>query len=89
MANPIIGTKGLKQNPKKTTVGVKDVKQLERQADGRMPQSNDVKVLKGSADPRQLRCKQCGNLATNIPDGKGGTMLSCTSCGARYRTYKL
>jgi hypothetical protein len=64
----------------KTISGTKDLRRA--QASGKM--ASDSRVVKGSPDPRQLRCKKCGNLATNRPDGKGGYALICGFCGARY-----
>lgn len=65
----------------KTVRGTKD---LRRQQMAAPVQSGSINVVYGTSDPRQLRCKKCGNLATNVPDGHGGKELRCTFCNTRY-----
>jgi hypothetical protein len=73
--------KFLEDSVAKTIAGTKDLRRA--QASGKM--APDARVVKGAADPRQFRCKKCGNLATNKSDGKGGSVLKCTFCGTEYR----
>lgn len=44
------------------------------------------RVVKGPADTRQVRCtnQKCKNLATQVPDGKGGMVYQCSACGAKF-----
>jgi hypothetical protein len=56
--------------------GTKDLRDQEK--------SGNVQVLKGSIDPRQLRCQKCDGLAVATPNGKGGSVSQCSQCGARY-----
>lgn len=43
-------------------------------------------TIKGSSDVRELRCTnpKCKNVAKQVPDGKGGVMYQCSSCGNRF-----
>lgn len=40
-------------------------------------------VLKGPSDTRQVRCKRCGNYASQVPDGQGGAIYQCVG-GHRF-----
>jgi len=40
-------------------------------------------VVKGPKDARQVRCPRCKELASQVPDGKGGYVYACP-CGARF-----
>lgn len=46
-------------------------------------------VVKGTSDPRQLRCPGCNNLAKNVPDGKGGSRLECGFCHRIFKSTAL
>lgn len=48
-------------------------------------------VIKGQTDTRQLRCtnQKCKNLAIQVPDGKGGFICQCTSCGLKFKFAQL
>ncbi len=46
-------------------------------------------IIKGSPDQREIRCTKCKGVATQAPDGKGGFICSCTSCGTKFRFQKL
>lgn len=48
--------------------------------------SGTVQVLKGSGDPRQLRCQKCGGMAVATPNGKGGSVTQCSQCGAKFNS---
>lgn len=64
----------------KTIRGTKDLKRA---------QPSNAQVVRGAKDPRQFRCPRCKNLATNEPDGKGGTKLRCTFCGRSFATQTI
>lgn len=51
--------------------------------------TKDWRVVKGSKDPRQLRCKHCHQLAVEVPDGKGGTTTKCSGCGRTYQSVTI
>ena len=61
--------------PDKVIKGTKDKKQYQ--------------VVKGTKDQRELRCLKCRNVATQIPDGRGGTICRCQTCGAQFRFQRL
>lgn len=42
-------------------------------------------VVKGPRDTRQVRCKNCGGLASQVPNGSGGTVHRCIQCGIEYK----
>lgn len=44
-------------------------------------------VVKGANDTRALRCKnpKCGNVAVQVPDGKGGHTYRCQTCGSNFK----
>ncbi len=65
----------------KTIRGTKDLRRAKMAEPVRTGQVN---VVYGASDPRQLRCPGCGNLATNQPDGRGGTELRCGFCNRRF-----
>lgn len=48
-----------------------------------------VRVIKGQKDTRQLRCPNCKELATQVPDGKGGTMTKCPSCQSTFNCTRI
>jgi len=41
-------------------------------------------VVKGQTDARQVRCTKCKELASQVPDGKGGFVYKCPSCGTQF-----
>lgn len=41
-------------------------------------------VVKSTGDVRKIRCQGCGNMAVRTPDGKGGSIWKCFSCGATF-----
>ncbi len=45
--------------------------------------AKDFRVVKGPKDVRQVRCPGCKELASQVPDGKGGNIYQCT-CGRRF-----
>lgn len=54
-------------------------------------QVRTFKVIKGSSDTREMRCTnpKCGNVALQVPDGKGGTIYKCITCGTKYSFDKF
>lgn len=46
-------------------------------------------IIKGTPDQRELRCPKCKNVATQVPDGKGGFVCTCPSCGTKFKFQKL
>ena len=46
-------------------------------------------VVRGAQDTRAIRCKKCGNVATQVPDGKGGVLYQCNTCQAKFNFTKL
>ncbi len=46
-------------------------------------------IVKGVGDTRAIRCKKCGNVASQAPDGKGGMVYKCTTCAATFQFVKL
>lgn len=49
-----------------------------------------VQVVKGQKDIRQVRCPFCKTgLATNVPDGKGGTIYQCPNCQRKLTSTPL
>jgi hypothetical protein len=46
-------------------------------------------IIKGSPDQREIRCTKCRSIATQVPDGKGGFICRCTSCGSTFRFKRL
>jgi len=53
--------------------------------------TQQVTVLRGQKDVRQIRCpnKICGALITASPDGKGGTRHKCHQCGNTVVSTRL
>lgn len=47
---------------------------------------NKYRVIKGSADLREMRCTdpKCRNIARQVPDGKGGSICKCMACGRQF-----
>jgi len=37
----------------------------------------------------KVRCQVCQTLAHPVPDGTGGTVLKCGSCGRKYSVQSL
>lgn len=46
-------------------------------------------VIKGTSDQRELRCPKCRNVATQVPDGRGGIICKCGKCGAQFKSQKI
>lgn len=46
---------------------------------------HNYKVVKGPQDARQIRCPGCKELASQVPDGKGGTICQCSGCGKKFK----
>lgn len=46
-------------------------------------------VLKSTGGVRKLRCTRCGDMAIEMPDGKGGTVVECPRCHLQVKTVKL
>jgi hypothetical protein len=46
-------------------------------------------VRKGSTDIREIRCPKCKNVARHVPDGRGGKVCKCLSCGQQFNFLKL
>lgn len=49
----------------------------------------NLRVIKGQADPRQLRCPSCNELAVQVPNGSGGHVYQCVSCRKRFSMTRL
>lgn len=50
----------------------------------------NFQVIKGSSDTREIRCTSCkGGVAKQVPDGKGGFICQCGTCGAKFKFTKL
>jgi DNA-directed RNA polymerase subunit RPC12/RpoP len=47
----------------------------------------NYQIIKGTPDQREIRCTNCKNVATQVPDGKGGFVCTCPNCGAKF-TFK-
>jgi len=61
--------------PDKVIKGTKDKRQYE--------------IIKGTKDQREIRCPKCRNVATQTPDGKGGTICACPNCGSKFSFRRL
>lgn len=46
-------------------------------------------VIKGSSDNREIRCPKCKNVAKHVPNGQGGVVCQCLSCGQQFSFTKL
>lgn len=48
-------------------------------------------VIKGSSDTREIRCTltTCKNVAKQVPDGKGGFIYKCGSCGTTFKHTRI
>lgn len=46
-------------------------------------------IIKGTPDQRELRCPKCKNVATQVPDGKGGFICKCQTCGTQLTSKKI
>ena len=44
----------------------------------------NYRVIKGQSDTRQIRCTKCKELASQVPDNKGGFIYRCPSCGTSF-----
>lgn len=44
-----------------------------------------MSVVKGAKDIRAIRCPNCNGVATQAPDGKGGILCACPSCGKKFK----
>ncbi len=42
-------------------------------------------VVKGTSDQREIRCLKCKNVAVQVPDGKGGFICQCRTCGNQFK----
>lgn len=51
--------------------------------------AKQYQIIKGTADQRELRCPKCKNVATQVPDGKGGFVCKCSTCGAQFKFQRL
>lgn len=51
--------------------------------------NKQYQIIKGTPDQRELRCPKCKNVATQVPDGKGGFICRCPTCGAQFKFQKL
>lgn len=49
----------------------------------------NYQIIKGTSDQRELRCPKCKGVATQVPDGKGGTICQCKVCKARFKFSSL
>ena len=46
-------------------------------------------VLKGQSDTRQIRCTKCNDIATQVPDGKGGFVYKCGACLTQFKMTQI
>ncbi len=48
-------------------------------------------VIKGAKDTRAIRCTdpKCRNVATQVPDGKGGFQCKCTVCSRVFKFTRM
>lgn len=68
----------------KTIEGTKDRKKAQARV---QPQ---VKILKvDQNDARKIRCTKCGDLTNAMPDGKGGNVATCPSCGTQFSSTPI
>ena len=45
--------------------------------------------FRGVDEPRKLRCKKCGELVLEGPDGKGGKQMQCFNCQTVYKSTPI
>ena len=48
-----------------------------------------IQVLRGQNNTRQMRCKKCGNLTSQVQDAKGGMQDKCLFCGTVYSVLAI
>ena len=51
--------------------------------------ARNFQVVKGPKDVRQIRCTKCKDLAVQVPDGTGGYVYKCTSCGSKFKIASM
>lgn len=49
----------------------------------------NYQVIRGTSDQREIRCTKCKGVATQVPDGKGGFLCRCKTCGAQFKFTSL
>lgn len=49
----------------------------------------NYQVVRGPQDTRQVRCTKCKELASQVPDGKGGFVYECASCKTRFKMTQI
>lgn len=51
--------------------------------------TKDAANFPTAGETRKMRCKKCGELAVQMPDGKGGLHLQCPNCNSVYKSTAL